>query len=119
MTERKKSKKKRVRETDRVDQSIAREVASAKKARILSERFKTVVAKHTAGGKAKSLESEALLALVGAGFATWAPRGRFVVDESGEPIEFTKKEVKRAGENLVTDFLLSMFNDPRKGSEPR
>jgi hypothetical protein len=91
--------------------SVARQVASAKKSRMLSERFKNVVAKHATGGYVKSIDSEAMLALIGAGLASFAPGARFVVDESGEPIEFTKKEVQRAGENLVTDFLLGMFKD--------
>jgi fructose-1,6-bisphosphatase/inositol monophosphatase family enzyme len=110
MTERKKSKKSKT-AGERIQQSIARQVASAKKSRMLSERFKNVVAKHASGGYVKSIDSEAMLALIGAGLASFAPGARFVVDESGEPIEFTKKEVQRAGENLVTDFLLGMFKD--------
>jgi hypothetical protein len=108
VTERKK-KKKPTHDPDRAERNIARQVATAKKARVLSDRFRSVMEKHSSSGKTTALDSEAMLALVGAGLASFAPSGRFVVDESGEPIEFTKKEVQRAGENLVTDFLLGMF----------
>jgi hypothetical protein len=112
-----------------------REQASIMKARALSDRFTHVVKKHigevgtskcchgtvgcsgmgekhwceTTMGQQRLDTSEAMLALVGAGLASFAPRARFVLDEGGEPVEFTKKEVKRAGENLISDWLLGTF----------
>jgi len=89
---------------------LEREQASLQKARALSDRFTRVVKKHVGEGSAhQHIDSEAMLALVGAGLASLSPRARFVLDEGGEPVEFTKKEVKRAGENLITDWLLGTF----------
>jgi len=106
------SKKKpaRPRSKKAVERALERERVSLVKARALSDRFADVVKHRVAGGKLEHLDSEAMLALVGAGLASFAPSGRFVLDESGEPVEFTRKEVQRAGENLVTDWLLGTFN---------
>ncbi len=94
----------------RSKKALEREKASLIKSRALSDRFAHVVKRHVAEGKLENLDSEAMLALVGAGLASFAPSARFVLDESNEPVEFTRKEVQRAGENLVTDWLLGTFN---------
>ena len=97
------SKKAEERARERERQSLA-------KARALSDRFTHVVKKHVGDAKMQQhLDSEAMLALVGAGLASFAPNARFVLEEGEEPVEFTKKEVQRAGENLITDWLLGTF----------
>lgn len=131
-TAKKTATKKRTR--SRSKKALEREQASLMKARALSDRFTHVVKKHIGEGKTgkcchgtegcsgagdkhgcettkieQHLDSEAMLALVGAGLASFAPRARFVLDEGGEPVEFTKKEVQRAGENLITDWLFGTF----------
>lgn len=101
----KQAKKKR----PRSKKALEREQASLAKARALSDRFTHVVKKHAGDGKMEHLDSEAMLALVGAGLASFAPSARFVLREGEEPVEFSKKEVKRAGENLIADWLLGTF----------
>jgi hypothetical protein len=86
-----------------------KEQRSIAKSRALSDRFTHVVHKHMSRGQPESLDSEAMLALVGAGLASFAPSGRFVLHDGDEPVEYTKKEVKRAGENLIADWLLGAF----------
>jgi hypothetical protein len=103
-------KRSRSRAKSRSKKALEKEQASLAKARALSDRFTHVVKHHVAGGKFEHIDSEAMLALVGAGLASFAPSARFVLDESGEPVEFTRKEVQRAGENLVSDWLLGTFN---------
>jgi hypothetical protein len=105
----KKDKKARSRSKKATERALERERASLAKARALSDRFVDVVKHRVAGGKLEHLDSDAMLALVGAGLASFAPSGRFVLAESDEPVEFTRKEVQRAGENLVTDWLLGTF----------
>ncbi len=97
------------RKKPRSKKAIEREQATLQKARALSDRFTHVVKHKVADGKLENLDSEAMLALVGAGLASFAPSARFVLHEGEEPVEFTKKEVKRAGENLITDWLLGTF----------
>jgi hypothetical protein len=105
----KKISKKRPRSKKTAERALERERASLLKARALSDRFAHVVKRRLDDGKIEHLDSEAMLALVGAGLASFAPSARFVLDDSNEPVEFTRKEVKRAGENLITDWLLGTF----------
>jgi hypothetical protein len=89
--------------------ALEKEQASLAKARALSDRFTHVLKKHAGEGKMEHLDSEAMLALVGAGLASFAPSTRFVLREGEEPVEFTRAEVQRAGENLITDWMLGVF----------
>jgi len=94
----------------------ARQQRSAAKSRELSDRFNAVVRKHMKGSSFSgvTLDSELMLVLVGAGLASFAPSGKFVLHDGGEPVEFSKKEVKRAGENLIADWLLGSLGKVMK-----
>lgn len=108
----KKTEKKKARPRSKKAQERAqeRERQTLMKARALSDRFTHVVKKHVGEKSAhQHIDSETMLALVGAGLASFAPSAQFVLEEGEEPVAFTKKEVKRAGENLITDWLLGTF----------